>query len=145
LQSHAQLALLMAEGPQANYSLSRRAGYFVAGVYHCGKIGVDVEQVIQTDDIDAVAACYFSDRQYQSFLRLLEIDRPRYFASGWSALESVAKLRSVALEDAGAELASAVIYQCWIAGDMVVSVALDGDDQPNLTSLAGGEYVFTRI
>jgi hypothetical protein len=145
LQSHAQLALLMEDDRNANYSLSRRAGYFAAGVYHCGKIGVDVEQVIQTDDIGAVAACYFSIDQYQTYLRLSEIDRPCHFAAGWSALEAVAKLRSIPLEEAGVELVTAVLYQCWIAADVVLSVALDQDEEINLISLAGGEYVFARI
>jgi hypothetical protein len=38
-----------------------------------------------------------------------------------------------------------VLYQCWIADDMVLSVALDHDLELSMTSLAGGDYIFTRI
>jgi hypothetical protein len=145
LQSHAQLALLMDEDNQANYSLSRRAGYFAVAVCIDGKIGVDVEQVIQTDDIDTVASCYFPADLYQSYLALPKGERPRQFAAGWSVLESVAKLCSVPLEEARENLISTVLYQCWIADDMVLSVALDQDVELSLTSLAGCQCVFTRI
>jgi hypothetical protein len=145
LQSHAQLALLLDGDSGANYSLSRRAGYFAVAVCPDGKIGVDVEQVIHTADIDTVASCYFPDKLYQSYLKLSKRDRPRQFAAGWSALEAVAKLRSIPLEDAGAVLVSAVLYRCWIADDMVLSVALDQEVELSLTSLADGDCAFTRI
>lgn len=145
LHSHAQLLALLECNEQAHYSLSRRAGYFAVAVCTEGKIGVDVEQVIQTDDIDMVAGCYFSAQLYQSYSKLPKIERPRHFAAGWSALEAVAKLRSIPLEEAGECLILPALYQCWIADDMVLSLALDQDVELNLTSLAGGEYNFTCI
>jgi hypothetical protein len=145
LQSYAQLALLLDGDDQANYSLSRRAGYFAVAVCPEGKIGVDVEQVIQTDDIDTVASCYFPAKLYQSYIKLPEGQRPRQFAAGWSALEAVAKLRSIPLEDAGKNLISTLLYQCWIADDMVLSVALDQEVELNLTTLTGVECILTRI
>ena len=145
LQSHMHLALLLEGAGQVNYCLSRRAGYFAVAVCPDDKIGVDVEQVILTDDIDTVAACYFPAQLYQAYLKLPKIDRPRHFAAGWSALEAVAKLRAIPLEAAGENLISTVLYQCWIADDMVLSVALDHDLELSMTSLAGGDYIFTRI
>lgn len=146
LESHSRLASLMrCEGDQPNFSLSRRGGYFAVGVHSFGKLGVDLEQVIDTDDIETVASCYFPAGLYHAYRQLPSAEQPRHFTACWSALEAVAKLRSQPLEEAGASLGSAVLYQGWIGDDMVLSVALDRETPLQLTGMAEYPSQLTRI
>lgn len=146
LESHARLDVLMrCAGSQSNFSLSRRGGYFAVAVHPSEKIGVDLEQVIDTDDIENVASCYFPVSLYKTHRLLPAAEQPRHFAACWSALEAVAKLRSQPLEDAGASLGSAVLYQGWVGDDMIVSVALDREMSLQLTGMIEYPSQLTRV
>jgi hypothetical protein len=146
LESHSQLAsLLHANSDQANFSLSRRGGYFAVAVHASEKIGVDLEQVIAADDINAVASCYFPASLYATHRRLPVAQQRRHFTACWSALEAVAKLRSQPLEEAGASLDSAVLYQSWISCDIILSVALNQETPLQLTGIAECQSPFTRV
>lgn len=137
LDNHARLGSLMSgDGSRQNFSLSRRGGYFAVAVHPSERVGVDIEQVIHASDIATVASCYFPSSLYQAHRELPAASQHRHFAACWSALEAVAKLRSQPLEEAGAYLDFAVLYQGWIGDDMVISVALNRDASLQLTGVA---------
>ena len=146
LESHSRLALLLRCGEdQTNFSLSRRGCYFAVAVHPFEKIGVDLEQVIDTDDIETVASCYFPASLYKTHRLLPAIQQPRHFAACWSALESVAKLRSQPLETAGASLDSAVLYQGWVGDDLILSVALDRETPLQVSGVTEYPPLLTRV
>lgn len=145
LDSHSWLAELMSQknNPGINtewpdsphWSLSRRNGYFAVAAHPFDLVGVDIEQVSVASDLDVVAFGYFPANLYYRHIRLATDARPRHFAACWSALEAVAKLRSLPLENAGAEIDFAVLYQTWISDELILSVALEQDVPPQLKVL----------
>lgn len=145
LASHAQLELMLKRAtPGACHSLSRRGAYYAVAVSDSAAVGVDIERVICSGDLADVAECYFPEGVRRYFNRLSVSQHPRFFASCWSALEAVSKLYSIPLEQAAYSLPEAVIYQCWVQEDMVLSVALGQDDQLHLCGLAGETLQLAR-
>lgn len=126
LESHAALAQLAAGMSTLGFSsLSRRGDYFAAAVHPAAKIGIDIEMLVSENDLDEIAAIYFPPVLREIRMRLTESEKPHHFAACWSALEAVAKLYSLPLEEAGASLFSPALYQGWIDNRLILSVALE--------------------
>lgn len=145
LASYRQLELMLKRASTgACHSLSRRGAYYAVAVSDSGAVGVDIERIICSGDLAAVAECYFPEGVRRYFNRLSVSEQPQFFASCWSALEAVSKLYSIPLEQAASSLPEAVIYQCRVQEDMVLSVALEQSDRLHLCGLAGETLQLAR-
>lgn len=90
----------VADAGDLTFSLSRSAPLALVALTRGRPVGVDIERIRPLDDLEAMAARFFSASEVRSLRSVPEPDRTDAFFACWTQKEAVAKATGVGLDDA---------------------------------------------
>jgi 4'-phosphopantetheinyl transferase len=79
------------EAGDLHFNLSHSGGLALFAVTGGREIGVDLEKIRPTIDVQAIARRFFSDREFQALVALPKAEQPRAFFACWTRKEAYIK------------------------------------------------------